>query len=125
MLSCRVRSLRLARSCGLPSIWWLMPGKREQRIVSVVECQDYGIAQPDFWIRAANLLRIKPEHLELPTPLGGQIAEPFDPDAAGQATFHYSFDKIGCEKGKRNRHVDLPNAALLASAKLSDSSYST
>jgi hypothetical protein len=76
-----------------------------------------------YWTRAAKLFRIKPERLELPTPLGGQIAKPFDPDAAEQATFHCSFDKIWCEEGERNRHVDLPNAALLASAKLSDSGY--
>jgi hypothetical protein len=85
-----------------------------------------GIARPYWDIRQeAKLFRIKSECLELPTPLRRQIAKPFDPNAAGEATFHCSFDKIWCEGGERNRHVDLPDAALLASAKLSDSRYPT
>jgi hypothetical protein len=56
---------------------------------------------------------------------GSRIAEPLDADAAGQATFYGCFDKVGCEEGERDRHVDLPNAAPLASEKLSDSSHST
>ena len=46
-------------------------------------------------------------------------------DAAGQATFYGRFDKIGCEEGERDSHIDLSNAALLARAKLSDRGHST
>ena len=35
------------------------------------------------------------ERLELLVPFSRQIAQPLDADAAGQATFHGSFDKIG------------------------------
>jgi hypothetical protein len=46
--------------------------------------------------------------------------EPLDTDAAGQAAFYSRFDKVGSEEGQRDGHVDLPNVALLASAKLCD-----
>ena len=72
-----------------------------------------------------QLFRIESERLKLPAPFNRRIAEPLDADAAGQATFHGCFDKIGCEEGERDGHVDLPNAALLASAKLCDRGYST
>jgi hypothetical protein len=56
----------------------------------------------------------------LPAPLGRWITEPLDTDAAGQATFHSCFDEIGREECQRDGHIDLPNAALLASAKIYD-----
>jgi hypothetical protein len=46
-------------------------------------------------------------------------------DATGQATFHGGFDKVGCEEGERDRHVDLANAAVFAHAKFGDVGYST
>jgi hypothetical protein len=58
-------------------------------------------------------------------PGGRRIAKPLDTDAAGQATFYGCFDKIGGEEGQRDRHIDLPNAAFLAGAKLSDGGYAT
>ena len=58
-------------------------------------------------------------------PLGRWIAEPLDTDAAGQAAFYGCFDKIGREEGERDGHVDLPNATLLAHAKLYDRGYPT
>jgi hypothetical protein len=58
-------------------------------------------------------------------PFGRRITEPLDADAAGQATFYCCFDKIGCEEGERDGHIDLSNAALLASAKLCDRGHST
>jgi len=67
----------------------------------------------------------KSERLELPIPFGRQIAMPFDADAAGQATFHCGLDKVGAEEGERDGHVDLPNAASLSSAKLSNRGHST
>src|SRR5882762_3582228 len=72
-----------------------------------------------------NLSRIESECLKLSAPFSRWIAEPLDADAAGQATFYGCFDKIGCEKGERDGHIDLPNAALLARAKLSDRGFST
>ena len=72
-----------------------------------------------------RLGRIEAEHLKLPAPFSRWIAEPLDANAAGQATFYGCFDKIGSEESKRDRHVDLPNAVLLARAKLDDAGYST
>ena len=71
-----------------------------------------------------RLFRIESKRLELSAPFSRQIAEPLDADAAGQATFHGCFDKVGCEEGERDGHVDLSDAAFLASAKLSDRGHS-
>ena len=71
------------------------------------------------------LFRIEAERVKLPIPFGRRIAEPLDADATGQATFYGCFDKIGSEEGERDRHVDLPNAALFADAKLGDRCHST
>src|ERR1700681_1112449 len=68
---------------------------------------------------------MKPERLKLPAPLSRRIAQALDTDAAGQAAFYGCFDKIGREEGQRDGHIDLPNAALLAQAKLCDRSYPT
>jgi hypothetical protein len=54
-----------------------------------------------------------------------RIAKPLDADAAGQATFYGCFHKIGRKEGKRDGHIDLANAALLASAKLGDRGHAT
>ncbi len=64
--------------------------------------------------------RIESERLKLSAPFSRRIAEPLDADAAGQATFYGRLDKIGCEEGERDGHIDLPNAAFLASAELCD-----
>ena len=74
---------------------------------------------------ALQLFRIESKRLKLSAPFGPRIAEPLDADAAGQATFYGPFNKIGCEEGERDGHIDLSNAALLASAKLSDRGHST
>ena len=60
-----------------------------------------------------RLFRIQSECLELPTLFGWRIAEPLDTDAAWQAAFYGGLDKVGCEEGRRDRHIDLPDAALL------------
>jgi hypothetical protein len=75
--------------------------------------------------RRPQLFRIESKRLKLSAPFGRRIAEPLDADAAGQATFYCCFDKIGREKGERDGHIDLPNAAPLASAKLCDRGHST
>jgi len=45
------------------------------------------------------------------------IAEPLDADAAGRRTFYRALTEWGRE-GERDGHIDLPNASLLAGAKL-------
>src|SRR5712672_2623416 len=54
---------------------------------------------------ALQLFRIESERLKLPAPVCRRIAEPFDADATGQATFYCRFDKVGCEKGERDGHI--------------------
>ena len=60
------------------------------------------------------------EHPVLTRPFGGAIAEAGNSNAARQATFDRRLDQIGCEKGERDRHVDLAEAALLARGDLLD-----
>ena len=72
-----------------------------------------------------RLFRIESKRLELSAPFSRQIAEPLDADAAGQAAFYGCFDKIGGEEGERDGHIDLPNAAILARAKVFDGGYPT
>ena len=72
-----------------------------------------------------KLFRIESKRLKLPAPFGRRIAETLDTDAAGQAAFYGSFDKIGREEGKRDGHVDPPSAAFLASAELCHCGHST
>src|SRR6266403_3386556 len=86
----------------------------------------------DFWATvlrdlgpALQLFRIESKRLKLSAPFGRRIAEPLDADAAGQATFYGRSNKIGCEEGERDGHIDLSNAAFFASAKLSDRGHST
>src|SRR6266576_680920 len=67
-----------------------------------------------------QLSRIESERLKLPAPFSRRIAEPFDADAAGQATLYDCFDKVGGEEGERDGHIDLPDAALLARAEFRD-----
>ena len=74
---------------------------------------------------ALQLFRIESKRLKLSAPFGWRIAEPLDADAAGQATFYGRFNKIGCEEGERDRHVDMPNAALIARAKFNDRGHPT
>jgi hypothetical protein len=52
-------------------------------------------------------LLIESECLELPAPFRRQIAEPLDADAAGQATFQGSSDKIGRAFLARFRLVEI------------------
>jgi hypothetical protein len=66
--------------------------------------------------------QIEAERLKLPTPFSG-IVEPLDADAAGQAAPYRCSDKIGCEEGERDGHVDLPTTAR--ECKVCDRGYST
>jgi len=76
-------------------------------------------------LAALQLFRFEAERLKLPAPFSRRIAEPLDANAAGQATFYGCLNKIECEEGERDGHIDLPNATFFASAKLSDRGYST
>jgi hypothetical protein len=49
----------------------------------------------------------KTEHLVLARPPGRDIAETGNSNPARQATFDGHFDQIGCQKGERDRHVDI------------------
>jgi hypothetical protein len=49
---------------------------------------------PDLWV-APQLFRIEAERRKLLTPFSRWIAEALDADAAGQATSHCCFHKIG------------------------------
>src|SRR5260370_9230654 len=75
--------------------------------------------------RTLQLFRIESKRLKLSAPFSWRIAEPLDADAAGQATFYCCLNKIGCEEGERDGHIDLPNAALLAGAKVCDRGHAT
>jgi hypothetical protein len=65
----------------------------------------------------------KTEHLVLARPPGRDIAETGNSNPARQATFDGCFDQIGCQKGERDRHVDLADAAFLARGNLFDISH--
>src|SRR6478736_3790703 len=88
------------------------------------EVRTLGHRRLDFWARL-QLFWIESERLKLPAPFNRRIAKPFDTDATGQATFYGCFDKIGCEEGERDCHVDVTNAALLAGTKLHDRGHPT
>ena len=89
-------------------------------VVAIFEPAPFEIVGTPF-----RLFRSKAKRLELLAPFSRQIAEPLDADAAGQATFYGSFDKIGRKEGERDCHIDLPDAAFLARAKFGDVGYST
>jgi len=74
--------------------------------------------------RVLRTFRIESERLELLAPFGRRIAEPLDANAAGQATFYGSFDKIGRKERERDGQVVPPDAAFFASAKICDGGYS-
>jgi len=71
---------------------------------------------------AQQLFRVESERLKLPAPFSRWIAEALDADTAGQATFYGCFNKVGCQEGERDSHIDLPSAALFAGAELCDGS---
>jgi hypothetical protein len=48
-------------------------------------------------------------------PFWRRIAQSLDTNASGQAAFHGCFDKIWSEEGERDGHINLSNAAFLAS----------
>jgi hypothetical protein len=61
-----------------------------------------------------ELLRRKPEHLVLAGPFGRQVGEADNSHAMRKASFDRSVDEIGREEGKRDRHVDLADAAAVS-----------
>jgi hypothetical protein len=61
-----------------------------------------------------RLRRRKSEHLVLARPVGGHVGEAGHSHAMRQPPRDGRFHEIGRQEGKRDRHVDLPNAAPLA-----------
>ena len=61
-----------------------------------------------------RLRRRKSKHLVLPRPLGGHVGEARHSHATRQPPRDGRFHEIGRQESKRDRHVDLPNAAPLA-----------
>ena len=58
-----------------------------------------------------QLLGRKPEHLVLAGPLGRQVGEADYSHAMRKPSFDRRLDEVGREEGKRDRHVDLADAA--------------
>jgi hypothetical protein len=71
----------------------------------------------------ADLRIWKAECPVLTRPLGRGIAETSNSNPARQATFDGGFNQIGCEKGERDRHVDLADGAFFAPGDLLDISH--
>lgn len=63
--------------------------------------------------------------MELAAPLRGRLAQPFNADAAGQATLDGGLDQIRGKEGERDRHVDLTDAAAFTRRDLVDASDRT
>jgi hypothetical protein len=53
------------------------------------------------------------EQFVLPGPFGWQVGEASNAHAVRESTIDGSFDEIGCEEGKRDRHVYFADAAIL------------
>jgi len=82
---------------------------------------------PDFWAAynwdlgpARQLFWIEAEGVELPAPFSRRVAEAVRYRCRGVGDLLLLLDEIGREEGERDGHINLPNAALLASAKLCD-----
>jgi hypothetical protein len=56
----------------------------------------------------------KPEHLVLAGPFGRQVGEADYSHARRKASIDRRLDEVGCEEGKRDRHVDLADAAAVS-----------
>ena len=61
-----------------------------------------------------ELMGGKAKHLVLLGPCGGQVGEAGNAHAMWKSTVNRRFDEIRCEERKRDRHVDLADAAPLA-----------
>ena len=91
------------------------------------------ILAPGLWARQTRFLAPSPvahedrqdqigqaEHRVLARPLSRSVAQTGDADAARQSSFDGSLHQFGREEGKRDRHVDLSNAAFVACSDLLD-----
>jgi len=61
-----------------------------------------------------ELMGGKAKHLVLLGPCGGQVGEAGNAHAMRKSTVNRRFDEIGREERKRDRHIDLADAAPLA-----------
>src|SRR4029079_8736987 len=66
------------------------------------------------WRRISRLKRGQTEHAALARPFGREFAKTRDAHSVGQAAFDGRLDQVGCEKGKRDRHVDVADAAAFS-----------
>ena len=89
---------------------------RDQRLGSYPT--DAGSHAGDWRLRIG-----KAEDPVLTRPLGRGIAEAGNSNPAWQMTFNGGFDQIWCEKGERDRHVDLAHGAFFARCDLLDTSH--
>jgi hypothetical protein len=64
-------------------------------------------------VRKGELLRRKPKHLVLAGPFGRQVGEADYSHAMREPSFDCGLDEVGREEGKRDRHVDLADAAAV------------
>src|SRR5215471_147658 len=62
----------------------------------------------------------QPEHRVLARPLGRSIAQTSDPDAARQPSLDGCLHEFGRQERKRDRHIDLSNAAFVPRSDLLD-----
>jgi hypothetical protein len=63
---------------------------------------------------ASGSLSRKAKHLVLLGPFGGQVGEAGNAHTMRKSTVNRRFDEIGREERKRDRHIDLADAAPLA-----------
>src|SRR6516165_9027761 len=99
-------------------------GKRSSLIINIHltgsgEAQaglGYAHQIPHAETRGSNLELIggKAQHLVLLGPCDGQVSEAGNAHAMWKSTVNRRFDEIRCEERKRDRHIDLANAAPLA-----------
>ena len=71
------------------------------------------------------LVRREAKDSPLTRPFGRQIGKAGHAHAVGKPAVDRGLDEIRGEEGERDCHIDLPNAAFLASAKLCDRGHST
>ena len=60
-----------------------------------------------------SLLRTQTQYLTLTRPFDREIAELGHAHTVRQTPIDGCLDEVGCEEGKRDRHVDLPRGAVL------------
>jgi hypothetical protein len=103
---------------------------RDVRSLLSAEATTASILAPSLWALETRSWRRpkqpsgsnrQTEHRVLARPLGGSIAQASDANAARQSSFDGCLDEFGCEERKRDRHIDLSDAAFVPRSDLLDS----